>query len=207
MAENSFTRMPLTQQLVVSLVVGALICGGFYFFWWTDAVTQEQTKTSQLARLQADLRKLEVAKSQLPKLQKELEELEAQLKVLKTLLPPEDEMPDLIRKVQYLASNANLEGIRKFTPGAIRKEDFYEEHPINIEVDGSYHNLARFFDRVGRLQRLVNMGDVNITSQSKQTVNNTIKATCVARTYVYVEPPPGAPGAPGAAGGRPPARR
>ena len=69
-----------------------------------------------------------------------------------------------------------------------------------MSVEGNYHNLGIFFDRVGRLSRLVNIGNIKINSRNDQTVSNTITANCVATTFVYVEtpppPPPGAPAAP-----------
>ena len=74
-----------------------------------------------------------------------------------------------------------------------------------MAVDGSYHNLGMFFDRVSRLSRLVNIGNLKISSRSDQTVSNTISATCVATTFVYIEPspPPARPaGAPAPAGAR-----
>jgi type IV pilus assembly protein PilO len=77
-----------------------------------------------------------------------------------------------------------------------------------VEVEGTYHNLGFFFDRVGRLPRLVNVGNLKVKSQSKQTASNTINAACVATTFVYVETPPGQPGAPGKPGApAPPVRR
>lgn len=80
-------------------------------------------------------------------------------------------------------------------PAAAPAQEFYEEWPINMEVEGSYHNLGSFVDRVGRLARLVTVGSVKIASQSRQTLNNTVKVTCVATTYVYVEAPESAAGA------------
>ena len=62
------------------------------------------------------------------------------------------------------------------------------------------HNLGMFFDRVGRLPRLVNVGNLKVKSQQKQTASNTINAACVATTFVYVETPPTAPGAAGRPG-------
>ena len=71
-------------------------------------------------------------------------------------------------------------------------KDFYQEWPIDIQVTGTYHNLAVFFDRVARLRRLVNIGNLKVKAESRQTINNTISATCQAKTFVYVEKPIGA---------------
>jgi type IV pilus assembly protein PilO len=68
-----------------------------------------------------------------------------------------------------------------------------------VDVEGTYHDLGQFFDRVSRLARLVNMTNVKVKAQTNQTGSRTISASGVATTYVYVDkppsPPPGAPGA------------
>ncbi len=72
-------------------------------------------------------------------------------------------------------------------------KEFYQEWPINMEVEGNYHNLGLFFDRVGRLSRLVNVGNLKITSLPDADGLATRSApTCVATTFVYVETPPAA---------------
>jgi len=62
-------------------------------------------------------------------------------------------------------------------------------------VEGTYHNLGMFFDRVGRLSRLVNVGNLKIKNQTQPRPSNTIQVSCVATTFVYVEasPSPAAP--------------
>ena len=96
-----------------------------------------------------------------------------------------------MRRVQYLAAQSSLQ-IRKFNPAAPSQKEFYQEVPVNLSLEGTYHNLGAFLDRVSRMSRLVNMGDVKIKAQSKPTINNTIQATAVATTYVYKDAPPAA---------------
>jgi type IV pilus assembly protein PilO len=204
MADNALTRMSLAGQLGVSLFLALLIGGVFWWQYLSPAMEEEKQKTARLEGLQREIRALEVTANKLAEFQREVALLEAKLETLKRILPPEKETPDLMRKVQSLAAQSNLV-IRKFTPGATVTKEFYQEWPINIEVDGSYHNLGFFFDRVRRLSRLVNIGTIKVTSRNNQTVSNTVNAACVATTFVYVETPvappgrPGAPGAPGAA--------
>jgi type IV pilus assembly protein PilO len=197
MADNALTRMGLAGQLGVSLFI-ALVIGGL--FWWqylSPAMEEEQTKTAQLDTLKREIAALEVTANKLAEFQREVALLEAKLETLKRILPPEKETPDLMRKVQSLASQSSLL-IKSFTPGATVNKEFYQEWPITMTVEGNYHNLGIFFDRVGRLSRLVNIGNIKITSRNEQTVSNTISASCIATTFVYVEAPPAPPGAPGA---------
>ena len=192
MAENPLTRLPLAGQLGVSAVIAALICGGFYYFWYSDALEQQRQKEARLATLQKEIRALEATANRLPEFQREVQALEARLETLKRILPPEKEMPDLMRRIQYLAAQSSLQ-IRKFNPAAVVQKDFYQEVPVNIDVEGTYHNMGAFLDRVSRMSRLVNMGDLKIKSQTRQTLNNTVAVSTTATTYVYVDAPPPPP--------------
>jgi type IV pilus assembly protein PilO len=202
MADNALTRMSLAGQLGVSLFLALLIGGLFWWQYLSPAMDEEREKTTRLEGLEREIRALEVTANKLAEFQREVALLEAKLETLKRILPPEKETPDLMRKVQSLASQSSLL-IKTFTPGQTVSKEFYQEWPINMSVEGNYHNLGIFFDRVGRLSRLVNIGNIKISSRNDQTVSNTITASCVATTFVYVETPTPAPGAPGA----PPVRR
>jgi type IV pilus assembly protein PilO len=103
-------------------------------------------------------------------------------------------MPDLMRRIQYLAAQSSLQ-IRKFNPATVVQRDFYQEVPVAIDVDGTYHNMGAFLDRVSRMSRLVNMGDIKIKSQTNQTLSRTVGISATATTYVYVDAPPPPPAA------------
>jgi type IV pilus assembly protein PilO len=203
MADNALTRLSLGGQLAASAVLAAVIGGAFWYFYWSPAVEEETRKRTKLESLQKEIRALEVTANKLQEFQREVALLEARLETLKRILPQTKETPDLMRKIQALASQSNLL-IKKFNPGTPVNKEFYQEWPINVEVEGTYHNLGYFFDRVGRLPRLVNVGNLKTKAQQKQTASNTITAACVATTFVYVETPPGQPGQPGKPGAPPP---
>jgi len=203
MADNPLTRLSLASQLGISVVVAALICVGFYYLQYSPMLEDQQKKEARLQELQGQIRALEATANKLPEFQREVQALEARLEVLKRILPPEKEMPDLMRRVQYLAAQSSLR-VPKFNPASPAQKDFYQEIPINVDFDGTYHNLGAFFDRISRMSRLVNIGNVSIKAQANPTVNSTILASVVATTYVYQENAaaaaakrPGPPGAPG----------
>ena len=127
--------------------------------------------------------------NRLPEFQREVQALEARLETLKRILPPEKEMPDLMRRVQYLAAQSSL-GIRKFTPAPVAQREFYLEVPINIDIDGTYHNLGAFFDRISRMSRLVNVGNVKIKAQSNPRSSTTPSACRRWRRPTSTRPPP-----------------
>jgi type IV pilus assembly protein PilO len=202
MADNSLTKLPLGGQLGVSVLVAALICGAFWYFSYSPMLEEESKKQAQLDQLQRDIRVLEATANKLQEFQREVQLLEAQLETLKRILPADKETPDLMRRVQSLASQSRL-NITNFTPAAEVTKDFYKEVPIAVDVEGTYHDLGLFFDRVSRLARLVNMTNVKVKTHGRQTGSKTISASGVATTYVYVDKPAQPAGAPGARPGAP----
>ena len=198
MAENALTRLPVAQQAVAGLVAGLVIFGAVFYFVLSPMDEEITTKTATHEKLLQDIRALEVTATKLEDFKREVAQLEAKLETLKRILPPEKETPDLMKKIQYLAQQSSLQ-IKRFTPAPTVKKEFYEEWPINIDVQGSYHNLGLFFDRVSRLPRLVNVGNLKIVPIQSQTISRTITASCVATTFVYIDAPPPAPAPPPAA--------
>ena len=187
MAENAYTRLPKNQQYVMIAVLMAVIGGAFWYLWWDGKNTELLGLQKNLADLNAQIQELNVVKANLPALEKEVEQLSLRLEQLRRILPPAKETPDLMKRLQALASQSNLK-IKSFTPGATVQKDFYQEWPIEILVEGTYPNLATFFDRVGRLPRIVNIGNLRTATAAKPTFSTTLTAQYQAMTYVYVEP-------------------
>jgi type IV pilus assembly protein PilO len=199
MAEGGLGRMSVTGQLFLSIGLSVVILGLFWYFKWNPMVTEERQKKTKLTELQNEIRQLEVTASKLQEFQREVALLEQRLETLKRVLPAQKETDDLIRKINNLASESSLK-IKVFNPQPTINKEFYLEYPIKIEVEGTYHNLAMFFDRISRLSRLVNAGALAIGAAKTQTAFVTISASCTATTFVYQETV--SPPAPGAAATR-----
>jgi type IV pilus assembly protein PilO len=195
MADNPLSKMSALAQMAVGLVLAALTVGGFWYFWYSDKAKEAAQKETDLAKLEADVQALQVTANKLPEFRREVQVLEASLETLKQYLPPERETPDLMRKVQALAQQSNL-SIKKFNPATPVNKDFYQEVPISVSLEGSYHNLGLFLDRISRLRRIVNVGNLQLRAATRQTVLTTITINGTATTYIYKEPvePPMPPG-------------
>jgi type IV pilus assembly protein PilO len=186
MADMNPKTMSPAVQIAVPVILMLVILGVFYFMYWDPTTSELKRKTVALEGLKKEIAALEVTASRLSEFQRNVAELEQRLEMLKRILPPQKETPDLVRKLQNLASQSNLK-IRQLNPRSTIKKDFYEEYPISLQVDGTYHSLAVFFDRLSRLTRLVNAGQIQISANRKPSPAATITATCVATTFVYDE--------------------
>ena len=200
--ELSLTKLPWYAQIgaFVALALGAN--GAFYYYVEMPMRADMGGRHSQLRALRDDITKgLNTAK-QLPAFRAQVTELEGRLDNLKAVLPEEKDAADLLRRMQTVATQSNLE-IKGFKPSPTVTKQLHAEWPITLELQGTYHNLAIFFDRVGKFTRIVNITGVDIAARANPDPNTTINAKCVATTFVLLDKPtppkPGAPGAPGAA--------
>jgi Tfp pilus assembly protein PilO len=181
-------KMSFGAQVVVFLVLAALIYGAFYYFVYTGLQAEIEQKTTERQELQDEVEKGKVTAARLPEFQREVERREATLQALSRILPSSKEVDDLLRKVQQMAAESSLNVLR-FHPEATQPREFYAAWPISLELDGNYHNLAYFFDRLSKLSRIVNVSNLKIAAAKTPTVTSTIRATCTATTFVFIETP------------------
>src|SRR5207253_9799346 len=115
-------------------------------------------------------------------------DLEGRLANLKQILPEEKDAADLLNRMQTVAAQSNMT-IKGFKPNPTVTKQLHAEWPIALELEGTYHNLAIFFDRVGQFTRIVNINAVDVKGAQKQVGSSTITATCTATTFVLLDKP------------------
>ena len=102
--------------------------------------------------------------------------------------------------MQTVATQSNLT-ITSFKPQPIVTQQLHAEWPIALQLDGTYHNLAIFCDRVGKFTRIVNITGLDIKGKDKPAANSTITASATATTFVLLDNA-AAPAKPGRAGAK-----
>src|SRR4029079_11559693 len=96
--------------------------------------------------------------------QSQVTDLERRLDSLKNVLPEQKDVADTLRRIQGLATQSNLT-LLLFRPAAPKQQPLYLEVPYQLIADGSFHNLALFFDRVSHVPRLMHVRDISISAQ------------------------------------------
>ena len=169
---------------------GAVLVLGLLAWWqlFSPMSQQIERKDDRLADLQAQIQEGRAAKQRLPQFREEVRRLELELEKLLRILPARLNTEDLLRRLRTLAEQGDLE-LLSIRPGGLNDRDFYSEWPIDIEVQGSYHNLAIFFDRLGRFPRIINVDNLRINGRNPGPRGHTIEANFRAKTFVYKEVP------------------
>lgn len=190
--EFGLSKLPWYGQVGAFVLVSLVAVGGFYNFYVSPAQTELATKKTQLESLRSDINKGLATARKLPEFQTQVADLEARLESLKAVLPEQKDVGDLLRRLQTLAVQSNLT-IKGFRPQPIATRQMHAEWPIVLQLDGTYHNLGMFFDRISKFSRIINVNNVSIKANEKPDQNATISAECTATTFVLLETPAATP--------------
>src|SRR5262245_51752594 len=194
----SLTKLPWYGQIAAFTILAVAGAGAFYYYYERPAVADMGSRENQLKSLRADIEKGYATARRLPEFSGQVADLEGRLDNLKSVLPDEKDAADLLRRLQTVATQSNLT-IKGFKPAPIVTKQLHAEWPITLDLDGTYHNLALFFDRVGKFTRIINISSVSIKGKTKPDPTSTISASCVATTFVLLDKPAKKPGAGAAA--------
>jgi type IV pilus assembly protein PilO len=206
---ENFNELSSVKQWGI-LALGALVLTGALYF--TVFKSQQTANASAQKELDAKLQEnaeLEKYKTKLDDIERQLASLKQQLEIERKIVPDEKEIDGFIKMLDAEAMKAGVE-LRRFTAKPVGSREFYTEVPFELELDGPYYSALNFFDRVGKLERIVNVSGLLVSTTKKPSdakakhsyqyaPNESVVATCTATTFFSHDTTPAAPAA-GAAG-------
>jgi len=188
----SLSKMPWYGQIGAFVALSLAAAGVFWNWYAQPAQASIDERRAQLTTIRADIDRGLATARRLPQFRQEISALEAQLERLSAVLPEEQDVADLLRRVQAMATQSNL-AIRGFTPRAVARKQMHMEWPIGLQLEGTYHDLGDFLERISKFPRIINVGGIDVRSRDVAT-GPTITAELTATTFVLVETPAAAPG-------------
>lgn len=188
MAMNlTLSRLPWYGQIGAFVALALAGVGAFWYVYAQPAEASLGARRQQLAMLRAEIDRGVATVGRLPEFRRELADLQAQLDRLRVVLPEERDVGDLLRRVQAMATQSNLT-ILGFRPQAVTTRELHAEWPIGLQLEGTYHNLGLFLERVSTFPRIINVNSIEIQALDNPTPGATITAECTATTFVLIEP-------------------
>jgi type IV pilus assembly protein PilO len=204
---NRIAQLQLAVKLAILTGLLALIATGYYFVYYTDLVDQQAQQEDLLKKAHLELGQYQKRSDQRKAWLNERNQLLEEQRELLRMLPHSD---DIERFIESMNSQVEASGLTKVS--SVREtavpEEIYLRIPIRMTVNGSYHQIDRFFKNMAELQRIVTISDLSLTAADTRpaTMAGPLKAEFVAQTFQLPDdariPAPAAP----AAGGKPAAK-
>jgi type IV pilus assembly protein PilO len=204
MAMN-FSEMSGIKQWATVVVGGAIVTAALYFTMFKSQDERNATAQHALEDKVRENNELESYRPKLKQMEQQLAELKQQLEIEQRIVPDEKQVGGFIETLDGEAQKAGVE-LRRYTAKDTKSQQYYTEVPFDMELDGPYYSTLNFFDRVSKLERIVNVSGLLVSTtknpsgaKAKHTYtyapNESVVATFTATTYFSHDLQPSAAGA------------
>ncbi|MCP3891908.1 MAG: type 4a pilus biogenesis protein PilO [Desulfobulbaceae bacterium] len=182
--DEKFVPLEPKVKLAITVLIVLLPAVAFYFAYYSPKAKTIASLNNQKASIQKQIKEVKRKASNLAKFEEELRIAEARFLETAVLLPKEKEIPQLLKDISSLGRTAGLD-FNTFKPLPDVPKDFYSEIPVSINVRGPYHNMGFFFDQVSKLERIVSVTNVKMSSPKKEGGEMLLKSDCKLLTYRF----------------------
>ena len=181
-------KVPKAARMgVVAAVLVAIACGYFFLSYAPKRAEVVKLRT-QAQQLQRKLNNVRAVATNLGAFEQEVTGLERDLEKALKQLPNRKQFEDLLQDISTAGKQVGVQ-IKSIEREAELAHDFYAEVPFKIELEGEYHDLARFFERVARLPRIVNIGalDIGVFTEGRRATVLKVKGTATTFRFLNSE--------------------
>jgi type IV pilus assembly protein PilO len=203
-----FNEMSFGTRLLILAFVAVLVGVGYYYAYLNNNIQTNQELSRKIADKKAENERLQEFVPKLVQLKRDMAILEQQIEREKKVVPDDKDADQFIRLLHDTAATSGIE-IRRYTALPVANHEFYSEVPFAIDIDGPYYSVMNFFQRVGELERIVNIDSLQMANPKNQSAakvkasytyapGETVIASCTATTFFSHEPGAGPAAAPAA---------
>lgn len=188
-----FSELPFKAQLALIIALAAGLTAAFYFMQLKGMGEANQAALVALKAKQRENAELRPYRDREKELEMKIASLQQQLEILQRIVPDEKEAEGFMHLVQSTAEAAGIE-VRRYSSRPTATKEFYTEMPFEVDIDGPYYSVLNFFERIARLERIINITGLQMASVKKPqdakvkkmyqyAPGESVVATCVATTF------------------------
>ena len=178
-------KVPKPIRLAVVSAVLVAIAAGYWFLSYQPARQKHESMMTQAQELQRNLNNARSVANNVSGFEAEVAGLERDLDLALKQLPNRKQFEDLLQDISTAGKKVGVT-IKSIDRDAEVRRDFYAEVPFKIEIEGTYHDLARFFEMVSSLPRIVNVAGLNIKVVQESRQSTLLKVTGLATTFRFL---------------------
>ncbi|MBF0611140.1 MAG: type 4a pilus biogenesis protein PilO [Magnetococcales bacterium] len=191
-------KLNLPKKLGIGAGILVLILALYGYIFYGDSQTMIDGLEGELTKQREEIEKKEALLKKKPKLEKELVELYIKEAEASKVLPQEKQIPELLSMV---SSRTSIQGLKNklFQPRPEAPSGIYATIPIDLEVQGTYHQFGYFLNDLSKLYRIVRVSEYKIslageaTKQSGPAEAGSLNVVAKASTYRFINKAPELP--------------
>jgi type IV pilus assembly protein PilO len=171
---NIDLKSPAVQKLILSTLLSGGLLSVFFFTHFLPFGYPNQSERLNALKADYETKSTELARARatvadLPRFEAEYEVLHQRWALAAELLPPDKQLPTLLRKITLAAQQTGVQFV-SFRPAAIRAEQYYSEVPLQLSVYGGYHQVGSFLAELANLRRIITVSNVRMRTNTRGDV-------------------------------------
>ncbi len=182
---DRYTKLPRSQRLVLVALAYLLICVVFFFSLISPTLAEIDSASAVQKDLTTKRNQVRLRAENRASFEAELEDLAAQLKLALKELPNDREIPVLLSEIDGHARKSGLD-VRRFQPLPEVMHEYFADVPVQLVMDGSFHEIGIFFDRVRKMSRIVSVQDIQMSDPVESGSETSLKVSAQAVTYRFL---------------------
>lgn len=188
---NTILELPTSKKILILVGILGVIAGIYFYLLFIPLQNDLKILKGDLDKHIKELNDGKMITRDLEKFKGQVEKLNTELSSALIQLPNEKEIPEILKSISRLGKESNLE-FTLFKPRPEEPQQFYAKVPIDLVMVGSYHNIGHFFDKIGKLPRIINVVDFNMTrlkdgKPKEKETEILIRTSCLITTYRFIE--------------------
>jgi len=178
-------KVPKTVRLAVVSGFLVALAVAYWHFFYQPVRAESRELVVRAQELRREVNNARAVAANIPAVEAELQGMENDLELALKQLPNRKQFEDLLQDISTAGKKVGVT-IKSIERDAEVPRDFYAEVPFELEIEGSYHDLARFFEMVASLPRIVNIGSLDIEVSKESQLETRLKVAGKARTYRFL---------------------
>ena len=158
---GSFAQLPVGGKILLLVLLLVLLMSAYYVGVHMTLKEDIESAQNKHSSLEQQLKEADARQKEYLKLREEVATREALDRQNLRILPVSAEIPAFLDDLNRLAELSGLQ-MDQVAPVAESGQEFYIKVPVNLGMRGRYHELAKFFYNISRLERAINMEDVKL---------------------------------------------
>jgi type IV pilus assembly protein PilO len=204
--QSALAKLNTPAKVGVGAVFVVLVGLVYWVVFYSDISAKITTANANRNKLKSDLATAQQEQATYIADKEDLTARQQRQRDLNKALPPDTEAAGFLSSLQQAANVSGIE-LKTWTPEEEKVESFYAKFPMKLEMRGRFHQVAKFAYEVGRVERIINIENIELSDPKGDGDEVMMQAKCLATTFHTIKPQAAASGRtpPGQAPPPPPA--
>jgi type IV pilus assembly protein PilO len=197
LAQLSLNKLSLPARIGVGVFLVMATGVLYWVIFFTDISSKIESLTRRAAEMQTELAKQQQAQAGYLVDRDELVMRQQRQRELNKVLPADSEAAAFLSSIQQVSNVSGID-LKGWKPEEEQSQTYFAKVPMRLELGGRFHQVAKFMYEVGRLDRIINVENIELSDPKVQGDDVVLSVKCLATTFHSLKPKPPAPGKPGA---------